>query len=171
LVASIRLSVPYTGMILTAREPIAIRNEVLRFGVSQIDAGSSIGVGDYSHKDDESRKKSQFVLGDTRSLDEVIYELAMGGYIPSFCTSCYRAGRTGEHFMEFAIPGFVKRFCTPNALLTFAEYLYDFSSEKTLKAGLELIDRELSKVEDPQMLTAVQEKLQQMKTGTRDLFF
>lgn len=73
--------------------------------------------------------------------------------------------------MEFAIPGFVKRFCTPNALLTFAEYLYDFSSEKTLKAGLELIDRELSKVEDPQMLTAVQEKLQQMKTGTRDLFF
>ncbi|HOH79581.1 MAG TPA: [FeFe] hydrogenase H-cluster radical SAM maturase HydG, partial [Candidatus Cloacimonadota bacterium] len=136
LVATIRLSVPYTGMILTAREPIAIRNEVLSYGVSQIDAGSSIGVGDYSSKDEESRSKSQFVLGDTRSLDEVIFELAKGGYIPSFCTSCYRAGRTGEHFMEFAIPGFVKRFCTPNALLTFAEYLYDFSSQKTLNAGL-----------------------------------
>ncbi|MBP7194298.1 MAG: [FeFe] hydrogenase H-cluster radical SAM maturase HydG, partial [Candidatus Cloacimonetes bacterium] len=143
LVATIRLSVPYTGMILTAREPIAIRNEVLSYGVSQIDAGSSIGVGDYSSKDEESRSKSQFVLGDTRSLDEVIFELAKGGYIPSFCTSCYRAGRTGEHFMEFAIPGFVKRFCTPNALLTFAEYLYDFSSQKTLNAGLDLIQKEL----------------------------
>ena len=171
LVATIRLSVPYTGMILTAREPIAIRNEVLSYGVSQIDAGSSIGVGDYSAKDEESRRKSQFVLGDTRSLDEVIYELAKGGYIPSFCTSCYRAGRTGEHFMEFAIPGFVKRFCTPNALLTFAEYLYDFSSERTLKAGLELIDSELTNIEDEAMRRGVTEKLAQMKEGRRDLYF
>lgn len=171
LVASLRLSVPYTGLILTAREPIAIRNEVLRFGVSQIDAGSSIGVGDYSHKDEESRKKSQFVLGDTRSLDEVIYELAEGGYIPSFCTSCYRAGRTGEHFMEFAIPGFVKRFCTPNALLTFSEYLYDYSSERTRKAGLRLIDLELAKFEDAKMKASLVEKLDEMKSGTRDLFY
>jgi 2-iminoacetate synthase len=171
LVAIIRLSVPYTGMILTAREPIDIRNEVLRFGVSQIDAGSSIGVGDYSHKDDESRKKSQFVLGDTRSLDDVIYELARGGYIPSFCTSCYRAGRTGEHFMEFAIPGFVKRFCTPNALLTFAEYLYDYSSQRTLKAGLQLIENEIAKIDDPKMQASVVEKLTQMKAGTRDLYY
>lgn len=171
LVATIRLSVPYTGMILTAREPIAIRNEVLSYGVSQIDAGSSIGVGDYSAKDEESRRKSQFVLGDTRSLDEVIYELAKGGYIPSFCTSCYRAGRTGEHFMEFAIPGFVKRFCTPNALLTFAEYLYDFSSERTLNAGLELIDSELAHIEDEAMRRSVSEKLAQMKEGKRDLYF
>ncbi len=171
LVAIIRLSVPYTGMILTAREPIEIRNEVLRFGVSQIDAGSSIGVGDYSHKDDESRKKSQFVLGDTRSLDDVIYELANNGYIPSFCTSCYRAGRTGEHFMEFAIPGFVKRFCTPNALLTFAEYLHDFSSERTLKSGLQLIDREVAKIEDPKMKESVIGKLAEMEAGTRDLYY
>ena len=171
LVATIRLSVPYTGMILTAREPIAIRNEVLSYGVSQIDAGSSIGVGDYSSKDEESRSKSQFVLGDTRSLDEVIFELAKGGYIPSFCTSCYRAGRTGEHFMEFAIPGFVKRFCTPNALLTFAEYLYDFSSQKTLNAGLELIQKELAHIEDDSMRASVAEKLTQMKEGTRDLYF
>jgi len=171
LVATIRLSVPYTGMILTAREPIAIRNEVLRYGVSQIDAGSSIGVGDYSNKDEESKKKSQFVLGDTRSLDDVIYELAKGGYIPSFCTSCYRAGRTGEHFMEFAIPGFVKRFCTPNALLTFAEYLYDFSSQKTLAAGLELIDNQLAEIEDDGMRESVKTKLAEMKAGTRDLYY
>lgn len=171
LVATIRLAVPYTGMILTAREPIAIRNEVLRYGVSQIDAGSSIGVGDYSNKDDVSKKKSQFVLGDTRSLDEVIYELAEHGYIPSFCTSCYRAGRTGEHFMEFAIPGFVKRFCTPNALLTFAEYLYDFSSDKTLQSGLNLIDRELAAIEDETMRQSVTEKLAEMKAGRRDLYY
>ncbi len=171
LVAILRLSVPYTGMILTAREPIAIRNEILRYGVSQIDAGSSIGVGDYAHKDEESKRKSQFVLGDTRSLDDVIYELAKGGYIPSFCTSCYRAGRTGEHFMEFAIPGFVKRFCTPNALLTFAEYLYDFSSDRTLKAGLELIESEIGKIADPNMQTSVKENLAKMKEGKRDLFY
>lgn len=171
LVAVIRLSVPYTGMILTAREPVAIRDEVLRYGVSQIDAGSSIGVGDYSNKDEESKKKSQFVLGDTRSLDDVIYELARGGYIPSFCTSCYRAGRTGEHFMEFAIPGFVKRFCTPNALLTFAEYLYDFSSERTLAAGLELIDRETARIEDENMRASVFQKLAEMKAGNRDLYY
>jgi len=171
LVAILRLSVPYTGMILTAREPIAIRNEILRYGVSQIDAGSSIGVGDYAHKDDESKSKSQFVLGDTRSLDDVIFELAQGGYIPSFCTSCYRAGRTGEHFMEFAVPGFVKRFCTPNALLTFAEYLYDFSSERTLKTGLELIARETNKIEDANMQASVIEKLAQMQEGERDLYY
>ncbi len=171
LVAVIRLSVPYTGMILTAREPIAIRNEVLNYGISQIDAGSSIGVGDYSSKDEESKKKSQFVLGDTRSLDDVIFELAKSGYIPSFCTSCYRAGRTGEHFMEFAIPGFVKRFCTPNALLTFAEYLYDFSSERTLGAGLALIDKEITKIEDENMRSSVKEKLAEMQAGKRDLFY
>ena len=171
LVATLRLSVPYTGLILTAREPIAIRDEVLEYGVSQIDAGSSIGVGDYSHKDDESRKKSQFVLGDTRSLDDVIYELAKSGHIPSFCTSCYRAGRTGEHFMEFAIPGFVKRFCTPNALLTFAEYLHDYSSERTMAVGMKLIEDETAKIEDDNMRQSVMEKLAQMKAGTRDLYY
>ncbi|HQF67619.1 MAG TPA: [FeFe] hydrogenase H-cluster radical SAM maturase HydG [Candidatus Cloacimonadota bacterium] len=171
MVAVIRLSVPYTGMILTAREPIAIRDEVLRYGISQIDAGSSIGVGDYSSKDEESRKKSQFVLGDTRSLDDVIYELAKSGYIPSFCTSCYRAGRTGEHFMEFAVPGFVKRFCTPNALLTFAEYLYDFSSPRTLAAGMELIESETARIEDDNMRQSVREKLASMKAGQRDLYY
>lgn len=171
LVAILRLSVPYTGLILTAREPIDIRNEVLSYGVSQIDAGSSIGVGDYSHKDEESKKKSQFVLGDTRSLDDVIFELAEHGYIPSFCTSCYRAGRTGEHFMEFAVPGFVKRFCTPNALLTFAEYLYDYSSKRTLDSGLKLIDREVANIEDANMKESIVEKLGKLKGGVRDQFY
>jgi 2-iminoacetate synthase len=101
----------------------------------------------------------------------VIFELAKGGYIPSFCTSCYRAGRTGEHFMEFAIPGFVKRFCTPNALLTFAEYLHDFSSQRTLEAGLELIDNELGKITDANMQSSVREKLAEMKAGKRDLYY
>jgi 2-iminoacetate synthase len=158
-------------MILTAREPIAIRNEVLSYGVSQIDAGSSIGVGSYSADNDESVKKAQFVLGDTRTLDEVIFELAQDGYIPSFCTSCYRAGRTGEHFMEFAIPGFVKKFCTPNALLTFAEYLFDYSSEKTLKAGLALIEKELTQIPDDTMQQSVRDKLSQLKEGRRDLYY
>jgi len=171
LIASLRLSVPYTGMILTAREPIEVRDEVLRYGISQIDAGSSIGVGDYAHKDDESKRKSQFVLGDTRSLDDVIYELANSSYIPSFCTSCYRAGRTGEHFMEFAIPGFVKRFCTPNALLTFAEYLYDYASEHTKKVGFDLIDQEVAKIDDPQMQISVKDNLAKMKEGIRDLHY
>lgn len=171
LVAIIRLSVPYTGMILTARESHAIRHEVLKYGVSQIDAGSSIGVGSYSAGDDEAFKKAQFVLGDTRTLDEVIYELASDGYIPSFCTSCYRAGRTGEHFMEFAIPGFVKRFCTPNALLTFAEYLYDYSSPKTRAAGLNLIETELQNIPDDAMQQNVRAKLAQLSGGTRDLYY
>ncbi|HOV16686.1 MAG TPA: [FeFe] hydrogenase H-cluster radical SAM maturase HydG [Candidatus Cloacimonadota bacterium] len=171
LVATIRLSVPYTGMILTAREPYELRREVLHYGISQIDAGSSIGVGSYSAQDEESVKKAQFVLGDTRSLDDVIYELAQDGYIPSFCTSCYRAGRTGEHFMEFAIPGFVKRFCTPNALLTFAEYLFDYASERTRNAGLALIETELAKFSDPSMQQSVREKIGLLKEGKRDLYY
>jgi 2-iminoacetate synthase len=146
LIAIIRLSVPYTGMILTAREAPEIRREALDMGVSQIDAGSSIGIGSYSEEDPEEVKKRQFILGDTRPLDDVIYELASNGYIPSFCTSCYRAGRTGEHFMEYAIPGFVKNFCTPNALLTFQEYLMDYASPKTKEVGETLIQRELNEM-------------------------
>ncbi len=104
-------------------------------------------------------------------MDDVIYELAQHGYIPSFCTSCYRAGRTGEHFMEFAIPGFVKRFCTPNALLTFAEYLNDFSSDRTKAAGLNLIKSELTKIADVGMRNSVVEKLAELNAGKRDLFY
>ncbi len=170
LVAIIRLSVPYTGMILTARERPELRDEVIKLGVSQIDAGSSIGVGSYSNKDPDVVKKSQFVLGDQRSLDEVIRELLKDGYIPSFCTACYRAGRTGEHFMEFAIPGFVKRFCTPNAIFTLAEYLEDYASDETKAAGWKLIEKELSKMDEKQR-NIIKSGLDRIKRGERDVRF
>jgi len=171
LVAIIRLSVPYTGLILTARENVEIRNEIIKFGVSQIDAGSSIGIGDYSGKDQDSHKKSQFILGDNRSLDDVIYELVTNDFIPSFCTGCYRVGRTGEHFMEFAIPGFVKRYCTPNAILTFTEYVEDYSSAKTKKAVIGYLPKEIEKIKDPTIKQEVINRLQRIKDGERDLFF
>ncbi len=171
LVAIIRLAVPYTGMILTAREPVEIRNEVLRYGVSQIDAGSSIGIGDYAAKDAGSFRKSQFALMDNRTLDEVIGELAHSGYIPSFCTACYRLGRTGEHFMEFAIPGFVKRYCTPNAMLTFLEYIEDYASGSTKEAGLSLLDDELTKVADEGTKSEILKRMGRVRDGERDLYF
>jgi 2-iminoacetate synthase len=171
LVAIIRLAVPYTGMILTAREPAHVRNELMRFGVSQIDAGSNIGVGAYSGTDAETHKRAQFELGDQRSLDQVMGELAQAGYIPSFCTACYRMGRTGEHFMEFAIPGFVKRFCTPNALLTFKEYLEDYADDATRQAGMALIDRETDKIPENEGKTDLLSRLDQVHEGKRDLHY
>jgi len=168
LVAIIRLAVPYTGMILTAREPAELRREVLKLGVSQIDGGSSIGIGSYSQDDPEKVRKSQFILGDNRSLEEVIQDLLKEGYIPSFCTACYRMGRTGEHFMEFAIPGFVKRFCTPNALFTLREYLNDYASEETKKIGYELIQKELERVNNREL---VEKYLERIDRGERDVRF
>ncbi len=168
LIAIIRLSVPYTGLILTAREKPQIRREALELGVSQIDAGSSIGVGSYSQTDQNAVKKSQFILGDTRTLDDVIRELIESGYIPSFCTACYRAGRTGQHFMEFAIPGFVKQFCTPNAILTLKEYLTDYASPQTKEAGEMLIEKELSKMPE-QKKESLKKLLAQIQAGFRDV--
>lgn len=171
LVAILRLAVPYTGLILTCRESVELRNEIIEFGVSQIDAGSNIGIGAYSQQDDEAYKKSQFVLNDGRSLDQVIRELCEADFIPSFCTGCYRLGRTGEHFMEFAIPGFVKRFCTPNAVLTFLEYMEDYSSPETRKAGMKQIERELERMPDGDQKKKLLERIEQIKKGDRDLYF
>lgn len=171
LVAILRLAVPYTGLILTCRESVELRNEIIRFGVSQIDAGSNIGIGAYSQEDEEAYKKSQFVLNDGRSLDQVIRELCEADFIPSFCTGCYRLGRTGEHFMEFAIPGFVKRFCTPNAVLTFLEYMEDYSSPETRKAGMKQIERELGRMPEGDQKTKLLERMKQIKNGDRDLYF
>nr|WP_240739583.1 [FeFe] hydrogenase H-cluster radical SAM maturase HydG [Marinitoga lauensis] len=171
LVAILRLSVPYTGLILTAREPVEIRNEVMKFGVSQIDGGSSIGVGSYHETDDEKIKRSQFLLGDNRTLDQIIEELAEEGYLPSFCTGCYRLGRTGEHFMEFAIPGFVKRFCTPNAILTFLEYIEDYAPEKTKIIGIKRIEEELKNMNNNPLKEQLLEKIKKVKEGERDLYF
>lgn len=171
LVAILRLAVPYTGLILTCRESVEIRNEVIEFGVSQIDAGSDIGVGAYSTQGSESYEKSQFVLNDGRSLDQVIRELCDADFIPSFCTGCYRLGRTGEHFMEFAIPGFVKRFCTPNAVLTFMEYIQDYASPETKAAGLRQIERELEAMPESDQKTQLIERIEQIKDCQRDLYF
>lgn len=174
LVAILRLAVPYTGLILTARETPELRREVMEFGVSQIDAGTRIELAGYT-KDKEAEQelnKEQFEIGDVRSLDEVIYELLSSGYIPSFCTSCYRLGRTGEHFMEYAIPGFIQNFCTPNALLTLAEYLQDYASEKTKAVGLKLINEELDKMGDAKVRDQVKERISKiMNTDERDFYF
>ena len=126
MVAILRLAVPYTGLILTARESAEIRDEVLQFGVSQIDGGAKIEMKAYSEKQkDQDLDAEQFEICDDRSLSEVMDDLIENEYLPSFCTACYRTGRTGEHFMEFSVPGFIKRYCTPNAMLTLAEYLED----------------------------------------------
>ena len=164
LVAILRLSVPYTGLILTARESAEIRRELLGFGVSQIDAGSCIELGGYAkgkHKTEE--KKEQFNLGDNRSLDTIIHELVNTGYLPSFCTSCYRLGRTGKIFMEYAIRGFIQKFCTPNALLTLKEYLFDYASHDTKRAGEALIEKELQKITDDNIRNLVAEKIKKME--------
>jgi len=171
LVAILRLAVPYTGLILTCRESVELRNEMLSFGVSQIDGGSSIAVGSYAASGSNDFKKSQFLLGDNRSLDEVVRELCDAGFIPSFCTGCYRRGRTGEHFMEFAIPGFVKRFCAPNAVLTFLEYLNDYASGETLAAGLKQIEREIENMAESEAKDELFERMERVKAGERDLYF
>lgn len=173
LIATLRLAVPYTGLILTARENAQLRRDVLSFGVSQIDAGSRIEMAGYTKTtDDQQADRQQFMLGDLRSLDEVIRELATDGYIPSFCTACYRLGRTGEHFMEFAIPGFIKRFCTPNALTTMTEYLVDYAEPETRAAGEKLVAEELAKIEDGPMKEQLLKKLEEInKIEKRDLYF
>ncbi len=172
MIAVIRLAVPYTGMILTAREPVALRNEAIGFGISQIDAGSDIGVGAYSQNaQNDSARKSQFVLSDNRSLDDVIFELCEAGYIPSFCTGCYRLGRTGEHFLEFARPGFVKQFCTPNAILTLLEYVCDYASEKTATACLNRIREEVDGMPEGEFKQKLQKRIELTKSGCRDQFF
>lgn len=170
LVAILRLSIPYTGMILTARETPEIRREVMEFGVSQIDAGTKIELAGYTSKQDQQLKKEQFHIGDTRSMDEILCELLKNKYIPSFCTSCYRTGRTGEQFMEFAIPGFIEKFCTPNALLTLEEYLQDYGSAEAKREGEKVINHELAKYHHPNKKKLV-EKLNQIKQNKRDLYF
>jgi 2-iminoacetate synthase len=172
LVAILRLAVPYTGMILTARETPEIRRELMSFGVSQIDAGSKIELGGYSHTEKKTKEmKEQFSLGDMRPMDDIIKELVENEYIPSFCTSCYRAGRTGKQFMEFAIPGFIEKFCTPNALLTMKEYLLDYATPETRRAGEALIKEEIEKIPDPKLKAELKKKLNLTENDTRDLFF
>jgi 2-iminoacetate synthase len=189
VIAVLRLAVPYTGLILTARETPAMRREGLALGVSQIDAGSRIELGGYQElrarlgtRSESSANtvmslaqelnREQFELHDTRPLDAVVHELIRDGYIPSWCTSCYRLGRTGEHFMEFSIPGFIKRYCTPNALTTLAEYLTDYATEETKRDGLALIEKEVGQLADEKTRDAVRERIARIRTtDERDLCF
>lgn len=171
LVAILRLAVPYTGMILTAREPQHLRDELIQFGVSQIDGGTKIELGSYHEKEaNKDLKKGQFRINDDRPLNQIIDELLDQNMLPSFCTSCYRAGRTGEHFMEFSVPGFIKRFCTPNAMITLAEYLEDYAPEHTAKKGWKVIEDNMAEVDD-RMKEKLRERLEQVKKGVRDLYF
>ncbi|HHU69942.1 MAG TPA: [FeFe] hydrogenase H-cluster radical SAM maturase HydG [Thermoanaerobacterales bacterium] len=173
VIAIIRLSVPYTGMILTAREKPEVRKELIPLGISQIDAGSRIGIGGY--KEAETGyipEREQFQLGDIRSLDEVIREVCELGCIPSFCTACYRAGRTGDHFMSFAKPGFVHNYCMVNAVLTFKEYLLDYASKETKSIGEKAIYKQLDvfKKQNPEKLRMVEEKMKLIEEGARDAY-
>ena len=172
LVAILRLAVPYTGLILTAREDSEVRKEVLQFGVSQIDGGTKLELGSYSESKSEAQNlnREQFRINDSRSLAEVIEELLDNGCIPSFCTACYRKGRTGEHFMEFSVPGFIKRFCAPNAILTLVEYLCDYGTGEIVEKGWKAIERNLKEL-DPQIAEQTQEKIDKIKSGERDLYF
>jgi len=173
LVAILRLAVPYTGMILTARESAELRNEMIQYGVSQIDGGTRIELGSYSEKKEEVEhlNRGQFRINDGRTLNEIIDELLDQDMIPSFCTACYRLGRTGEHFMEFSVPGFIKRYCTPNAILTLGEYLLDYAPENTALKGWCIIVHNMEKMEDSTMKSALFTKLEQLKSGKRDLYF
>ncbi len=173
LVSILRRAVPYPGMILTAREPRHIRDQILRFGVSQIDGGTNLELGGYSKakKDTQDLSMEQFQINDNRSLNEIMDELIKTGYIPSFCTACYRLGRTGEHFMEFSVPGFIKRFCSPNALLTLAEYLEDYAPKDTKENGYKLINQKISELAQHQNVDKLKEKVQLVKNGKRDLYF
>ena len=172
MVAILRLAVPYTGLILTAREPAAVRDEVLQFGVSQIDGGTKIEMKGYSEKaGDQDLDSEQFQISDNRSLAEVMEELIENDYLPSFCTACYRTGRTGEHFMEFSVPGFIKRYCTPNAMLTLAEYLEDYARNGTKEKGYQLIEKNLAEMEQNKFRKQLEERLKLVKQGERDLYF
>lgn len=172
LVATLRLAVPYTGLILTARENPDVRREVLQYGVSQIDGGTKLELGSYSDSRNEEQdlNREQFKINDSRSLAEVIDELLDNDYLPSFCTSCYRMGRTGEHFMEFSVPGFIKRFCTPNAILTLSEYICDYAQGETVDKGWKVIEKNLVKL-DPGVARNTREKIERIKQGERDLYF
>ena len=173
IIAILRLAVPYTGLILTARESARMRRECMDLGVSQIDAGTQIELQGYTKNEKEQDlAREQFTIGDSRSLLEVMQDLMENGFVPSFCTACYRLGRTGEHFMEFSKPGFIHNFCSPNAYLTLAEYLEDYAEEETKETGYKLIKQEVETAPlDERVKKDVIEKLEKIKNGERDLYF
>lgn len=170
LVALIRIAVPYTGMIVSTRESQAVREKVLRLGISQISGGSRTSVGGYT-EEDRPTDTEQFDVSDQRTLDEVVHWLMDLGYIPSFCTACYRAGRTGDRFMELCKSKQIQNCCHPNALMTLKEYLVDYASEKTRAIGEKLIEAELLNIPKENVRAVCADHLKKIEEGIRDFRF
>ncbi|WP_233143108.1 [FeFe] hydrogenase H-cluster radical SAM maturase HydG [Marispirochaeta aestuarii] len=171
LVAVLRLTLPYTGIILSTRESAQLRSELFRYGVSQVSAGSRTNPGGYGEEQtrEEEFSHSQFSLGDHRSLAEVVDNLADYGLVPSFCTGCYRMGRTGSDFMDLAKPGLIRQFCLPNGLATFAEYLEDYAPEELKKKGLTLIER-IAADQQESIASMIRENSARVAGGERDIY-
>ncbi|MHB9026738.1 MAG: [FeFe] hydrogenase H-cluster radical SAM maturase HydG [Armatimonadota bacterium] len=169
IVATLRLAVPYTGIIMSTRETAALRNELIYLGVSQLSAGSSTTPGGYQEGEDKG-EAPQFLTGDHRSLDEVIHSLADADLMPSFCTGCYRKGRTGHDFMDMAKPGLIQQFCLPNGMLTFKEFLMDYASPETRAAGDALIERHLHQMPSEKLRAWTRKSLAEIEGGTRDIY-
>ncbi len=170
LCALIRIAVPYTGMIISTRESQAVREKVIRLGVSQISGASRTSVGGYT-QEERPTDTEQFDVSDQRSLDEVIKWLMELGYIPSFCTACYREGRTGDRFMSLCKTGQIQNCCHPNALMTLKEYLMDYASDETKAIGEALIRAELANIPKEQVRKIAEEHLQKIAEGVRDFRF
>lgn len=171
IVACIRIAVPYTGMIISTRESKECRERVLGLGISQISGGSRTSVGGYSAPEPEDEKTEQFDVSDKRTLDEVVRWLMELGSIPSFCTACYREGRTGDRFMAFCKSGQILNFCHPNALMTLKEYLTDYASPGTKAIGEALIKAEIEKVPNETVKARAMQNLEEIKNGKRDFRF
>lgn len=171
IVAVIRVSVPYTGMIVSTRESQSSRAQVLELGVSQISGGSRTSVGGYVTPEVPENNSAQFDVSDTRTLDEVVNWLLRLGYIPSFCTACYRAGRTGDRFMSLLKSGQIANCCSPNALITLQEYLQDYASPETRELGKQMIERELQHVPSEPIRNRTSEYLKRITEGERDFRF
>lgn len=171
IVAVLRIAVPYTGMIVSTRETPESRKRVLSVGISQISGGSRTSVGGYVEEEKAEDNSAQFDVSDTRTLDEVINWLLELGYIPSFCTACYREGRTGDRFMKLVKSGQIANCCQPNALMTLKEYLMDYASEDTRKKGEQVIQRELDRITNPKVKDTAARRMGEIEKGERDFRF
>ena len=169
IVAILRIAVPYTGLIISTRESQKTREKVLKLGVSQISGASSTSVGGYAEREEEN--SAQFEVNDTRTLDEVVNWLLELGYIPSFCTACYREGRTGDRFMQLVKSGQIANVCQPNALMTLKEYLEDYASEDTKRKGEKVIQNEIPHISNEKVRQIVTEHLEELHEGKRDFRF
>lgn len=171
IVAVTRISVPYTGMIISTRESQRSREKVLELGVSQLSGGSRTTVGGYAHPELPEENSAQFDISDNRTLDEIVAWLLRLGYVPSFCTACYREGRTGDRFMSLVKTGQIANCCAPNALMTLKEYLEDYASPETRALASEMIEKEIEKTPNPAIRRRALENLKRIAEGKRDFRF